>query len=96
MTHHDRLWKVCKKLPEDWSPYGQKDRWHGDHKSDADCSSGCAFYYTLEPRDGEDVGCDWGVCTNPESHRCGLLTFEHQGCEHFKIDKMLLEKELVE
>ena len=32
------------------------------------------------------LGCDWGVCGNPESHRCGLLTFEHQGCREFVVD----------
>jgi len=27
---------------------------------------------------------DWGVCSNPRSPRCGLLTFEHQGCWEFE------------
>ena len=30
---------------------------------------------------------DWGVCTNQRSHRCGLLTFEHQGCPAFDYDE---------
>lgn len=92
MKHHDRLWKACKELPDDWSPYGKKERWEGNHKSDADCSSGCKFYYTLEARDGQGIGADWGVCANPKSHRCGLLTFEHQGCEHFKMAPALLKE----
>ncbi|MGH7577399.1 MAG: DUF3027 domain-containing protein, partial [Longimicrobiales bacterium] len=45
-----------------------------------DCSSGCQFYL---PLDGE-LGADWGVCTNPASHRAGKLTFEHQGCPQFE------------
>ena len=28
-----------------------------------------------------------GVCTNRASHRVGLLTFEHQGCQHFELDE---------
>lgn len=27
-----------------------------------------------------------GVCVNGASHRCGLPTFEHQGCEQFEPD----------
>lgn len=45
-----------------------------------DCSAGCKFYLLLRGK----VGADWGVCVNPKSHRCGLLTFEHQGCVHFE------------
>jgi hypothetical protein len=29
-------------------------------------------------------GMDWGVCTEPQSPRAGLLTFEHMGCPHFE------------
>lgn len=29
---------------------------------------------------------DWVICSNPESHRAGLLTFEHQGCFKFEED----------
>lgn len=78
MDHHEHLWVMCKKLPEDYEPYGSKVR------EKADCSCGCAYYYKLaDLDDGENaLSYDWGVCTNPKSHRCGLLTFEHQGCEH--------------
>ena len=48
-----------------------------------DCSGGCMKFYALQHRDGEWLGYDWGVCANPKSHRCGLLTNEHQGCAHF-------------
>jgi hypothetical protein len=79
---HWKLWKVCKTLPEDYEPYGTASReegemWYGD------CSCGCKYYLPLEGK----LGADWGVCRNPDSHRCGLLTFEHQGCKKFTIDE---------
>lgn len=77
MSHHDALWAVCRKLPEDYRPYGNAQR------DGHDCSGGCMLFYALKDRGGEYLGYDWGVCTNPKSHRCGLLTFEHQGCPQF-------------
>jgi hypothetical protein len=47
-----------------------------------DCSCGCRFFAKL---DGA-IGMDWGICFNPKSHRVGLLTFEHQGCDKFAGD----------
>lgn len=79
--HHDKLWKICKKLVDDYEPYGKAER------NGADCSCGCEFYYNLEGRGSERINLDWGVCCNPKSHRCGILTFEHQGCPHFKQAK---------
>jgi hypothetical protein len=67
---HDHLWTICKQLPEDYEPWGNTERVHGD------CSCACKWYMPLEGQNGYD----WGVCTNPASHRVGLLTFEHQGC----------------
>ena len=78
MEMHDKLWKIVKKLPEDYEPYGQASRETNDYRGD--CSCGCRFYILLEG----DFGADWGICRNPKSHRCGLLTFEHQGCAQFK------------
>jgi hypothetical protein len=72
---HDQLWRATTKLPLDYEPYGQTDRngyW--------DCSCGCRYFV---PLDGK-LRFDWGVCTNPQSHRCGLLTFEHMGCPQFE------------
>jgi hypothetical protein len=63
-------------LPTDFEPYGRRSRQIGG----PDCSCGCAWYHTL-------IGAarrDWGICANPSSPRCGLLTFEHQGCEQFE------------
>jgi hypothetical protein len=72
---HDALWAVCRTDDLDYEPYGRADR-----NGFFDCSCGCRFYAELPwPR-----GADWGVCTNPASHRAGLLTFEHQGCPHFQ------------
>jgi len=30
------------------------------------------------------IGLDWGVCSNLQSPRAGLLTFEHMGCRLFE------------
>lgn len=77
MITHDDLWQVTKKLDEDYAPYGKLDRETAFHGTwGMDCSSGCRFYAKLAGK----LGGDWGVCTNPDSHRAGLLTFEHQGC----------------
>jgi hypothetical protein len=75
---HDQLRAACRKLPQDYEPFGQQDRTSGD------CSSGCRFYSKLAGR----AGSEWGTCRNPESHRAGLLTFEHQGCTHFDPENL--------
>jgi len=74
---HERLWQLTKKLPTDFEPYGKRNRitdWGPD------CSCDCKWYLPLEGA----IGMDWGVCSNPDSPRAGLLTFEHQGCKMFK------------
>lgn len=71
---HEHLVSIMRCLPEDYEPYGEAERDGGD------CSSGCRWYAKL----AGTLGYDWGVCANPASHRCGLLTFEHQGCAHFE------------
>lgn len=73
---HNHLWSIVKIDTYDYKPWGTHPRVGGD------CSCGCRWYVELEGR----FGADWGVCTNPESHRCGLLTFEHQGCTMFEAD----------
>ena len=79
---HEKLWQVTRRLPDDYTPYGELVRWEDDDAGYPDCSVGCAFAAWL---DG-DAGCDWCVCTNPKSHRSGLLTFEHQGCQAFEAE----------
>jgi hypothetical protein len=54
------------------------------HSLAKDCSFGCGYFIPLRG----SLGMNWGVCSNPESHRNGLLTNEHQGCLKFNnIDK---------
>lgn len=80
MNEHERLLSLVVRDAKDYAPFGEDDRNAPGAKWCSDCSSGCRFYRPLEGR----LGADWGVCTNPESHRVGLLTFEHQGCRHFE------------
>jgi hypothetical protein len=75
---HEELWGTAKILLTDYTPYGKVARDDGADYWGADCSCGCTWFH---PLDGER-GMDWGVCFNPESPRCGLLTFEHQGCKY--------------
>lgn len=81
MTHHDALWGICRKMDSDYAPYGVAER-DGD-----DCSCGCVWFYNLAARGKENLGQDWGICANPVSHRCALLTYEHQGCRYFEAEK---------
>ncbi len=78
---HWFLHEVKKELPEDYDPWGQNERWADPEKGYGDCSGGCRWFLPLEGR----LGMDWGVCVNPRSHRCGLLGFEHQGCDQFEV-----------
>lgn len=78
MTHHDALWIICQKHPEDFEPYGRRER-DGD-----DCSTGCKWFYKLARKGRERLDHDWGICANPVSHRTGMLTYEHQGCRYFE------------
>lgn len=74
---HRHLNRHCMiERPQDFEPYGRRER------NSSDCSCGCRFFIGLEG----GLGADWGVCTNPESLRCSLLTFEHQGCPQFVYD----------
>src|SRR6058998_2124760 len=72
---HWHLHAVCIKLPTDFEPYGFRSRDDGG----PDCSCGCRWWLPLQA-----MPYDWGVCSNPRSPRCGLLTFEHQGCWEFE------------
>lgn len=77
-SHHKHLLSIVKVLPTDYNPWGNVVRWKDDQLAYPDCCS-CRYYAALDGR----LGMDWGVCTNPESPRSGLLTFEHQagfGC----------------
>ena len=74
---HEGMWAVCRKLPSDFEPYGERER------DGPDCSGGCRFFVPLHG----DLAFDWGICANPKSPRAGLLTFEHQGCAKFEAEE---------
>jgi hypothetical protein len=76
-ANDERLWRVCRKLPSDFEPYGDRKR-----ESQPECST-CLWFQPLL-RFGQ---LDWGTCANPNSPRAGLLTFWEQGCEHFEQEK---------
>jgi hypothetical protein len=82
---HEHLLQIVIQKPEDYDclPEGRLIRWEKKDEAYGDCSCGCKWYLTLEGR----LGMDWGVCANPASHRAGLLTFEHQGCQKFELPK---------
>ena len=77
---HELLLRVVRADERDYAPWGKIVRWEDPKRDYPDCSGGCKWYIELAGA----LGFDWGVCTNPASHRCGLLTFEHQGCERFE------------
>lgn len=80
---HNHLLAIVPRRDEDYDPWGTNERWKDPKLACPDCSSGCKHYLVL---DGE-LGADWGVCSNPKSHRAGLLTFEHQGCQKFELER---------
>jgi hypothetical protein len=76
---HEALWRVAKRLPSDFQPYGKRKR---SDLSPGDCSSNCRWFHKVAGM----RGLDWGVCANPKSPRAGLLTFEHMGCPRYECD----------
>lgn len=86
--HHqkrkNKLIELCKILETDYIEYGGKiTRWLDPDYDYRDCSCGCKFFIPLYDEKNKGRSFDYGVCTNPKSKRCGLLTFEHQagyGC----------------
>ena len=76
-TTHDALHAILRKLPSDFGPWGQRSR---ENDWGPDCSCGCRWFTRLQA----NFNRDWGVCSNQGSPRCGLLTFEHQGCREFE------------
>jgi hypothetical protein len=77
---HGSLLAAMRRLPSDFEPWGERSR---DDDSGPDCGGGCRWYVRLEP----GLQLDWGVCRNAASPRCGLLTYEHQGCRQFEADE---------
>lgn len=83
-ARHKVLLSLMVELPSDFKPYGSRERVteniDGREIYPADCSSGCKHFLPL----AGVLGYDWGVCSNTNSPRKGLLTFEHQGCREFE------------
>ena len=71
---------VLRTHPLDYQPWGTVERWADPEQAYPDCSGDCKHALWL----GGDLAGDWCVCANPKSHRVGLLTFEHQGCQAFE------------
>lgn len=44
-TRDGQLWRVCRKLPSDFEPYGQR-KWEGTQQDRPDCS-GCCWFQPL-------------------------------------------------
>lgn len=81
-TAHRHLLAIAPRHPLDYQPFGFVDR---QDPYLPDCSCGCKWYVELAGY----LASDWGVCANPRSHRCGWVTFEHQGCDKFEYDARL-------
>ena len=84
----DHKWTVLKTLPTDYTDYkGQVERWRHMDLSYPDCSWGCKWFHPLHDHKNASADSDWGVCTNLNSPRAGLLTWEHQaGFKCFESD----------
>jgi hypothetical protein len=85
---HEKLLHIVRKLNTDFEPFGEISR-----DDQPDCSYGCRHFINL----AREVGDDWGICSNQESPRVGLLTFEHQGCFAFApitLDRSLADSQL--
>jgi hypothetical protein len=74
---HAHLLAIVFRRSSDFTPLGERSR---IKEGAPDCSCGCRFFSPL----AGNLGMDWGVCINPQSPRCALLTFEHQGCGAFE------------
>jgi len=78
MSLHKKLLElIVIKVSSDFEPFGSRSR---QENWGPDCSCSCKFFLKLEG----DLGSDWGVCSNHQSPRKGLLTHEHQGCPFFE------------
>jgi hypothetical protein len=49
-TTHEHLWSVCKKIPEDYEPYGQQKR-NGDFEGDEEQPDSRSGYHGFEPEE---------------------------------------------
>jgi hypothetical protein len=75
---HDLLHQIVICLDQDFKPFGQRNR---SNDWGPDCSCNCKHFVKLLNNN------DWGVCSNQNSPRKALLTFEHQGCKAFEMEE---------
>ena len=47
-VNHNDLLKIVKKLPEDYKPFGEVERWANPEIEYPDCSMGCKYFIALE------------------------------------------------
>ena len=74
---HETLLRLVIRRHTDFVPYGSRQR------TGADCSQDCKWFIRLS----WPFNLNWGICVNNDSPRCGLLTFEHQGCPEFQEEE---------
>jgi len=86
----DIKWDILKRLATDYTDYGgQVERWKSTKLDYPDCSCGCKWWVPLYDEKNDWADSDWGVCTNINSPRSGLLTWEHQaGFKCFEYNKL--------
>ena len=75
---HDHLHKIVIQLEQDFEPFGKRSR---ETDWGPDCSCSCKHFVKIKNN------LDWGVCTNQNSPRKALLTFEHMGCKFFQSEE---------
>jgi hypothetical protein len=85
---HDKFLQIVRRLETDFEPFGKVPQ-----DGQPDCSNGCRHFVKL----AHGTADHWGVCSNRESPRTGMLTFEQQGCSVFDpitLDRSLADSQL--
>jgi hypothetical protein len=68
---NNHFWNIVRVLPTDYHDYGGKiERFSHPEEFYPDCIN-CRFFKKIDNE-------GWGICSNPNSPRSGLLTYEHQ------------------
>ena len=77
MSKHNELINLVITVESDFKHFGKRDL---SEDYGPDCSNQCKHFLKL----AGELGSDWGVCTNYQSPRKGLLTYEHMGCRQYE------------